>query len=89
MTTKEYYTAPSDEIFEDIKENAIKLWSTYSNEFGYVDNKVNKIKDIQNIEDNAWFIVAMFDYSNKFKLLTMVKPETRKKLEEVLKDEGY
>lgn len=51
--TIDYYKAPSQEVFEDIKKNAIKIWKTYDNEFGYVDEKVNRIKDIQNVSDNA------------------------------------
>ena len=70
----DYYSPPRQDIFEDIKENAIKIWQTY----GYADEKVGRIKDIQNISDNAWFIVAMFDTNNQGKLLTMVKSETAK-----------
>lgn len=76
MNKFDYYTAPSDEIFNDIKENSIKLWQTYDNTYGYVDEKVNRIKNIKNVSDNAWFIVAMFDSHNQAKLFTMVKPET-------------
>lgn len=72
----DYYTAPKQEIFDDIKENAIKIWQTYDNTYGYVDEKVNRIKDLQNIKDNAWYMVAMFDWHNKAKLLQLVKPET-------------
>jgi hypothetical protein len=84
MNEQEYYTAPSDEIFNDIKENAIKIWMTYSDEFGYQTEKVQRVNRLQNIEDNAWYIVAMFDCNNQEKLLEMVKPETKVKLAEVL-----
>lgn len=72
----DYYTAPRQDIFDEIKDNAIKIWQTYDNTYGYVDEKVGRIKDIQNVSDNAWFIVAMFDMDNQQKLLSMVKPET-------------
>lgn len=85
MTTEEYYIAPSDEIFEDIKASAIKLWKTFDNEYGYVDGKLERIKNIQNISDNAWYIVAMFDGNNQLKLLNMVqRADTKTKLREVL-----
>ena len=71
-----YYDAPPQEIFDDIKENATKIWNTYSDEFGYRSEKINRIKDIKNIQDNAWYIVAMFDSNNQAKLLSMVNPET-------------
>lgn len=76
MTQKEYYTAPSQEVFEDIKENAIKIWETYDDTYGYRTEKLDRIKDITNIRDNAWYIVAMFDWINQGKLISMVKPET-------------
>ena len=86
MTKKfDYYKAPSDEIFEDIKKNAIKIWKTYDDEFGYQTEKLNRIKNLKNIEDNAWYIVAMFDGRNKSKLLSMVKPETGKRMLRAMK----
>lgn len=86
MTTKEYYIAPPDEIFDDIKENAIKLWETYDNSYGYVNEKKGRIVSIKNVQDNAWYIVAMFDHPNQEKLLKMVKSETA----EMIKDaRGY
>ena len=71
-----YYQTPPLEIFNDIKENAIKIWNTYSDEFGYRSEKINRIKNIKNIQDNAWYIVAMFDSNNQAKLLSMVNPKT-------------
>ena len=76
MKQEDYYKAPPQQVFDDIKENAIKIWQTYDNEFGYVNEKVDKIKDIQNFKDNAWFIVAMFDWKNQAKLLSMVESKT-------------
>jgi ribosome maturation protein Sdo1 len=79
-----YYKAPSQKIFEDIKKNAVKIWQTYDNKFGYVDEKVNRIKDLKNISDNAWTIVAMFDGYNQQRLLEMVEPKTRKAIMDIL-----
>jgi len=78
MAIKEfdYYATPPQEIFDDIKKNAIKLWETYDNTYGYVDEKVGRIKDLVNIKDNAWYMVAMFDGTNQGKLILMVTPET-------------
>lgn len=76
MKQKDYYTAPSQEIFEDIKENAMKIWQGYDDTYGYATEKINRIKDIKNVQDNAWYIVAMFDSNNQAKLLTMVNTKT-------------
>ena len=83
----DYYKAPSDKIFNDIKKCAIKIWKAYDNTYGYVDEKVNRIKDMKNISDNAWTIVAMFDSFNQVKLLAIVKPETNAILLKILGDQ--
>lgn len=75
MTPQEYYVAPSQEVFDDIKANAEKIWRTYDDAFGYVTEKLERI-NVENVGDNAWYIVAMFDGENQAKLLNMVKPET-------------
>jgi hypothetical protein len=76
LTVEEYYTAPPDHVFEDIKINAKKIWESYSHP-DYVREKLERI-DIENVSDNAWYIVAMFDQPNQNKLLDMVQPETAK-----------
>lgn len=76
MSVEEYYTAPPEHVFDDIKRNAIAIWQTYDNQFGYVDEKVGAIEGIGNIKDNAWYMVAMFDLDNQAKLLELVTPET-------------
>ena len=74
MTPEEYYIAPSDSVFNDIKTNAVKIWQSYEHP-DYVAEKLTQI-DIQNIADNAWYIVGMFDLPNQMRLLSMVEPET-------------
>lgn len=78
MNSEEYYIAPSDEIFEDVKQAAIELWQTYDNTFGYVTEKLSRIQHIQNVRDNTAYIVSMFDWNNKNKLRMMVKREDTK-----------
>jgi len=78
MNQKDYYTAPSQEVFDDIKLNAMKIWLDYDDTYGYATEKCDRIKNLENISDNAWTIVAMFDSNNQAKLLSMVKPETAK-----------
>ena len=72
-----YYTAPSTEQFDEVKREAIKLWQTYDNKYGYVTEKVDRIKDLQNIGDNFMTIIAMFDIFNQRKLAGGLSTETR------------
>lgn len=60
------YQTPSDEIFNELKEAAIKVWKTKDNNYGYVDEKLNTINNINNYSDNAMVFYRMFDYQNQF-----------------------
>jgi hypothetical protein len=84
MTVELYHTAPDDEAFNDIKQNAIKIWKTYDNEFGYVDGKLKIIEPLTNIKDNYMLIVSMFDNINQDKLLAMVSETTKQRIKEAL-----
>lgn len=75
MTPQEYYTAPAQHVFDDIKSNAEKIWRSYDDTCGYASDKLKRI-EIENVGDNAWYIVGMFDQKNQNKLLSMVEPET-------------
>ncbi len=84
MSKFDYYTAPSNEVFNEIKDAAISIWKTYDDTYGYATGKINRIKDIQNIKDNAWFIVQMFDPNNQRKLMESVSPETKLMITEAI-----
>jgi len=73
MTQEEYYTPPSDEIFNDIKQAATKLWLTYDDQFKYATGKIDRIKDIENVKDNYAYMVAMFDHFNQQKLFRLLQ----------------
>lgn len=69
------YTPPSDAIFNTIKEASIALWKTYDDTYGYATEKVDRIKDIKNVGDNASYMVAMFDHHNQAKLINSITDE--------------
>ena len=75
----DYYKAPEQRIFEDIKQAAIQVWSTYDDTHKYATEKINKIKTLQNVADNAWYIIAMFDVFNQIKLVNKLCMEDSKK----------
>ncbi len=86
--SKLYYTPPEEKQFNELKEKAIEIWKTYDNEFGYVDEKVDRIKDILNVGDNSMRICAMFDISNQRKLAMKLSDETRKAVSDRIIDGG-
>lgn len=86
--SKLYYTPPTDKQFKELKTKAIEIWKTYDNQHGYVDEKVNRIKDIKNVGDNFMYIVAMFDSTNQSILSSKLSVETRKAVADRIKDGG-
>lgn len=72
MTVEEYYTPPPQEVFDEIKKIAIEIWSEYDDTYEYASYKIKRIKDLENTQDNAWYIVAMFDHINQAKLINRV-----------------
>jgi len=86
--SKLYYTPPTEEQFEDLKECAIFIWKKYDDTHGYASGKINSIKDLKNIRDNFMYMVAMFDMNNQAKLSVLLEEETRLAVRERLIDGG-
>lgn len=70
-----YYTAPSDELFNEMKMECTEQWRTHDNTYGYVDEKLARIKDIKNVEDNFMYMLAMFDHLGIRSILGRCSPE--------------
>lgn len=75
MNDNFYYTAPSDEIFEEMKDASMEIWNSYDDP--YKTEKVNRIKDLQNIQDNFMYMLAMFDSSNQSKVIRVLSKEAK------------
>lgn len=80
----DYYTPPSQEVFDDIKQASIKVWQSMDDTYGYTTDKIKRIKDLENVQDNAWYMFAMFDIFNQAKLIDLVSPTTQEKIQEML-----
>ena len=75
-----YYIAMSDEAFNEIKEESIKIWRSYDDTYLYATGKINQVKDLSNTSDNAMYIIGMFDPVNTRKLLGKLSKKTLKEL---------
>ena len=74
----------TEDSFQEVKEGAIQIWRTYDDTHGYATEKINRIKDLQNIQDNGMYIVAMFDMDNQRKLSGMLSSEAKKEIRDRL-----
>ena len=79
-----YYDAPSDKIFNEMKQCAIKIWQSYDDTYGYASEKIAMVNSITNVKDNWGTIVGMFDWNNQQLLLEMLSPEAQEKVREWL-----
>lgn len=89
--SKLYYTAPSDEIFAEMKTVALEVWKQYDtpeHPGGYYQEKVDAIKDIGNIQDNFMYMFAGFDGNNQRIVVSKLSVEAQDELRERLIDGG-
>lgn len=68
-------TLISDEHFLEMREIATKIWQEYSDEFGYVTEKLARINSFGNVQDNAMVFYRMFDWENQQKFKSMASDE--------------
>ena len=84
-----YYTAPTDEAFADMKAACLEVWGQYKDSAGgYMDEKVARIKDITNVQDNFMFMLAMFDEDNQRKVIKLLQDHTCAAVRDRLRDGG-
>lgn len=79
-----YNDAPSDEIFNEIKQASIEIWQTYDDTYGYASEKIDQVNSLTNFKDNWGTMVGMFDHINQEKLLAKLSPEAQAKVKEWL-----
>lgn len=89
-----YYTPPTkatQEQFDELKAKAIELWKEVdkdNDKYGYASEKINKIKDLENVGDNFIYMVAMYDSINQLLLAGRLSPETKQAVADMIKDGG-
>jgi len=86
MEAKLYYTAPTDEQFDELKAKALEIWESY--EEPYRSEKADYVRTVGNVKDNFMHLVAMFDIFNQRKLAKALSDETKKAVRERMLDGG-
>lgn len=84
MNNELYYQAPSDEVFEDVKNACMSVWDLFDDTYGYATEKKNRIKDMGNIQDNVIHMIAMFDFNNIDRVSSLLTKESRTAIRERL-----
>lgn len=65
--------APTDEVFETMREYAREVWGKYDDTYGYRSEKLAQLNELTNFKDNWWTIWGMFDHTNQTELLYKLK----------------
>lgn len=87
MDKELYYTAPSQEIFDEVRKEAINIWVDLNPRFHH--EKTDYLKKLENIRDNFMVIVAMFDCNNQRTLAIKISAEARKAISDRMRDAEY
>jgi len=85
---KIYYQAPSDAIFESVKQKCIEVWleldaEKYKNDAGYrkyIDANVEKLCSMKNIGDNFMVMLSFFDLGNLKRVAVKCSSEEKKEI---------
>ncbi len=84
--TRLYYTAPTEEAFEEMRKAAMDIWRGYDEPDR--SEKLSRLEGMGNIKDNFMYIFAMFDRSNQLRCAALLSDETKRQLNVRLADGG-
>jgi hypothetical protein len=78
-SVKLFYTPPKDECFEELKTICIRFWRTFD-EVEFVDEKINRIKDLKNEGCNFVMMVQMIHAVSREFIAKSLSLETRNEI---------
>ncbi len=80
---------PTEAIFNDLQQAALKVWSKYDDTYGYQTEKTTQVNAITNYADNWFTFLGMMDSTNQAELLTYIQQEKLDFLREQHVHYGY
>jgi len=86
--TKLYHVAPSDTAFAEMKQECMAQWQTHDNTYGYVDEKVGRIEDLANVQDNFMYMLAMFDHGGQREVISRLTSPAKQAVRERMPSGG-
>jgi hypothetical protein len=80
MTTVElFYKPPKDECFEELRTICIRFWRSFD-EVEYVEDKINRIKDLTNEGCNFVMMIQMIHPTSRILIAKLLSLETRNEI---------
>jgi len=76
---KLFYTPPKDSVFDELKRACLKFWTVCFKEDGsdYVDEKVNRIKNLENEGSNFISMVQMIHPNSRILIAKQLSYKTK------------
>ena len=78
-SVKLFYTPPKDECFEELQTICVRFWRTFD-EVEYVDDKINRIKNLKNEGCNFVMMVQMIHPVRREFIAKVLSLETRNEI---------
>ena len=78
-SVKLFYTPPKDECFEELRTICIRFWRTFD-EVEYVEEKINRIKNLKNEGCNFVMMVQMIHAVSREVIAKALSLETRNEI---------
>lgn len=82
-----WHEEPPIDVFVDMQENAIKIWETYDDTYGYASEKIARVAALTTNKRDYMLMWNMFDTTNQAKFRQALSKETREYLARVLNGE--
>lgn len=79
----------TDEIFNEIKGKVIRVWDTYDNQFGYVDEKLEIINNLPQKWDSVIQMFRMFHHNIRCLIIKSLTEDTKISLRSELSDRKW
>jgi hypothetical protein len=79
----------TDEIFNEVRSLVTKIWNTFDNEFGYVDEKMAVVNSLPQEWTSVIQMIRMFHMLIQRKLFEVFSRETNEAIKLEMYDRGW
>jgi hypothetical protein len=79
----------TDEIWSEVKTMVTKIWNTFDNEFGYVDEKMGVVNNLPQEWTSVIMMIRMFHFLVQRKIFENLSQESNESIKLEMYDRGW
>jgi hypothetical protein len=79
----------TDEVFNEVKNICTKIWNTYDNSFGYVDEKMEVVNSCEKNWTGVILMIRMFHFLIQRQIFNNLSPEANESIKLEMYDRGW